>query len=264
MNPTATFIMQNALMHTGVRSPECSLSTSLYMVASRTESLFLAVEHELLTAALDPAYVAPCHPALEFPLSIGSAHVATMKPPTPPDPNLLESFNVRCGLNEVAPLAVGVARVIEPLLRSYRARLPPAQWRAICIRTMHVLKSSLDPLKGNLPKTTTAAEQHQKVSERFLMVNTFHVFHGGVKSGANGMHRNTADISSGMQWRDLDTALGVLQQQALCTIHSVLAEPFSQVRVSVLCSPFACRYGASAGHHMDVHVSHLSCFRAGG
>lgn len=171
-------------MHAGAFSPECCLSLSLTYTALTCEALFLLLEHELLEAASDPSFIPPDHPVLTSshlrsilgnltdPAKTGALKGALpgsnlnlsslLAPPTPPDPELLSQFFVRCGVNRRFSAEEAVETILRPMLQKYRALLPLDTWRAVCMASMNVVKSSVDSMMKNAAKEDVSGEKAAK------------------------------------------------------------------------------------------------------
>lgn len=120
-------------------SPECALCASTCYVISALEALFLVVEHETLLEASNHLYEPPTHPSLD-------SSEPPLTPPTPPDPAVLRTAFIRCGLNQMIPLQLAIDRAVKPLLAQYRERLQKCHWRAVCMHYMHITRAVIEVL----------------------------------------------------------------------------------------------------------------------
>lgn len=132
--------MEHTLTHSvNGCSPACNVNVAVCVLFGSLELMFLIAEHEMLLKASDSSYMPPEHPAF-------STSGSSIPRPTHPDPQLLKRFYIRCGVGQTVPMKDGLDRTLEPLLSKYRASLPYACWRAVCIQTLRVLQALVDAL----------------------------------------------------------------------------------------------------------------------
>jgi hypothetical protein len=174
----------------GTNSPECSLACSLCFASASIEALFLVLEHEAARALTDPTYRAPQHP------SLAALHVC--EPPRPRAEDL-KVFCVRTAIDGVCSLDVAVARVLQPILRDQRRRLPRTAWRRACVQcmnAMHISASGMAPPAGTTPPAA-------------------------------------------LSWTTIGAAMHALLQQVICVIYDVFTEsaPCMEVRSAPVATP---------------------------
>lgn len=217
------------------------MSLSLTYTSLTVEALFLLLEMENLQAASDPGFTSPPHPGLASTrvksllsrlsdpttsgsllkggaISAGNVNLsAVLAKPQKPDPKLLSKCFVRCGVFQRYSAERAVEKILRPLLRQYRARLPLGTWRAICMASMNVVKSSVDALLKGAAKTnagegeTSAPPSSGGSSE--LSGQTVSMHEEGSEGEASGMFRSSneggAADNGGVQEGHMDSAMHV-------------------------------------------------------
>lgn len=146
------------------------MSVKLAEEAVLLESVFLAMEHEHLWAAQNPSFKRPVHvflASVEASVSgthqLSTASPLTRTPPTPPAPTVLAASFVRCGTNQRMPLKAAVEGLFLPMIHKYKSLLPALQWRAVCMRVMHMYHTLAAAIKHTQSASDTPKPRQQPV-----------------------------------------------------------------------------------------------------
>ena len=189
---------------------ECQLSAGICLPASCMESSFLVMEYEQTCAAQNPSFSRPEHTCLATEIAIPSI------PPSPPNPDVLARSFARCGVNSRMPLQAASEAVLKPLLHKYRALLPRAQWRAVCMQTMRSVQGIIDsvqtaPEPPSSPQPSVGSAMHAECVATEGIDSTMHAQHA----------QPTADE---MPWEDLNAGVLATAQLLQCTLFNALQD----------------------------------------
>ena len=190
----------------GGASVECHLSVYICQSATSTECSFLAMEHELICAAQNPSLTSVQHTCL-------AETTLPPIPPSPPNPYVLAKSFARCGVNRCMPMQAASDAVLKPLLRKYRALLPRAQWRAVCMQVINSIQTVVDSLQAG-PEPATAADQS--------VGSTVHAECAASEGPDSVMHAQ-ATVEE-MRWEDLNAYVIANGQLLQCTIFDALQD----------------------------------------
>lgn len=218
------------------------------MLIVSLEGMFLSLEHEALTAASDSSYHPPYHPTLH--------DTTPLETPTPADPTILSQLYLRCSPTERCALVDTVRKILQPLLRRHRSVVRRSTWRAVCMRTMHTICSTIKLLEKSKPfpasDVAASAGDDEQVSDRDAgeMSSQVGIVHpaeartvcrgGAAFTGACEEAYQKAsqepsaeeECSGEMPWALLDSGVLALHQFVTCVIHESMEEAHDQVLFS--------------------------------